>query len=389
MTSIEWTHRPGTTGETWNPIRARHRATGRVGWHCTHASDCCRNCYAERQNLNRRGLAFGTGLPYKPGHEQDLDIVLDEKTLTQPLRWRHPRTIFVCSMTDLFGAFVPDAMIDRVLAIAALCPQHTFIVLTKRSARMRDFMSGFTCDGARRFHIAVAAGRLMEDGDSAHDSVANAAWPLANVWLGVSAERQQEADERIPDLLATPAAIRFASIEPLLGAVDLTDLDHTGDCRREQKHGIDCLWKTTLRPRLNWVIVGGESGPNARPMHPDWARALRDQCDAANVPFFFKQWGEWAPARVRPSETLGKYAIASAGPHSDFWPQTVSLVDQYPRQINLFGGAKVLENVGKHRAGRTLDGVTHDGWPTSPLAGEDRASPRTARIDALGEGCAS
>lgn len=322
MTAIEWTHRPGTKGESWNPIRARDRATGRVGWHCTHASDGCRNCYAERLNLNRRGLAYGTGLAYKPGHEKDVEIFLDDATLSQPLRWRSPRTIFVCSMTDPFGAFVPDATIDRIFAIAALCPQHTFIVLTKRSVRMRDYLA-HPAASVRIYDIVMDM--VIVEGVSAvlttrdthaiappGNKVMLGQWPLPNVWMGVSAERQQEWDERTADLKATPAAIRFVSGEPLLGPI-------VGDMAG-----------------LCWVITGGESGPEARPSNPQWFRDLRDQCAAAHVPFFFKQWGAW----VSVSE------VAGDGPHFKF------------------EDGRTVRRLTKRAAGRTLDGVEHNGWPS-------------------------
>lgn len=363
MTAIEWTHRPGTKGESWNPIRARDRATGRVGWHCTHASDGCRNCYAERLNLNRRGFAFGTGLPYKPGYAQAagsaegatgaqtgrVEIFLDDATLAQPLRWRQPRTIFVCSMTDPFGAFVPDTMIDRIFAIAALCPQHTFIVLTKRSERMRHYLQpGMRSSVERISSIAHAM--------SARFQIAGMRpqWPLPNVWLGVSAERQQESDERIPDLLATPAAIRFASLEPLLGPIDLTSIC-TGhyfiDALRGFKYhdapeGVDGA--TEPCAKLDWGIVGGESGPDARPMHPDWARSLRDQCGAAGTAFFFKQWGEFGPAfrlDLRPT------GLPWSGEAQKAVHRGTATVEQATRRF------------GKRRAGRFLDGVEHNGWP--------------------------
>lgn len=362
MTSIEWTHRPGTKGESWNPIRARNLKTGKIGWHCTHASDGCRNCYAERLNLNRRGLAFGTGLPYKPGHEQaagsaegatgtqkdSIEIFLDDKTLAQPLRWRRPRTIFVCSMTDLFGAFVPDAMIDRVFAVAALCPQHTFIVLTKRSARMREYLSQdymtlrILQDGTESELEAAGINwnHLWNDRHSQAIMGANT-WPLPNVWLGVSAERQQEADERIPDLLATPAAIRFASLEPLLGPIDLTSIctGHyfidalLGFKYHDAPEGVHSA--TDPCARLDWVIVGGESGPDARPANPQWYRDLQYQCFIANVPFFFKQWGAW----VSVSEVAGE------GPHFKF------------------EDGRTVRRLTKKAAGRLLDGVEHNGWP--------------------------
>jgi protein gp37 len=357
---IEW------TDASWNPIRARDRATGKLGRFCAHVSPGCANCYAEP--INRR---LGTGVDYKPGLRDRLEIFLDEAALAKPLAWRRPRKIFVCSMSDLFGAFVDDATIDRVFAVMALCPQHVFQVLTKRPERMRAYLSE-TEDREREFAIGreinATAKRLHP-----HDEM-KAYWldfyayggckpllPLPNVWLGVSVEDQARADERIPVLLDTPAAIRWISAEPLLGPVDLRRwlmIDwQCGYCRRFY-HGAymsrcpDCCrdhgWSGSHpfngrhngrhRDRgsgLDWVVVGGESGPRARPMHPDWARSLRDQCAAADVPFLFKQWGEW----VSVSEVEGR------GPHHRF-PE----------------GATV-RRVGKKSAGRTLDGVLHDDFP--------------------------
>jgi protein gp37 len=321
-TGIEW------TDATWTPIRARHRETGKLGWHCVHASEGCRNCYAETMNGR-----LGTGLPFKPGHARDIEITLDEAMLTAPLRWRKPRMIFVCSMTDLFADFVSDEMIDRIFAVMALCPQHTFQVLTKRAGRMRNYLKPY--DSRRADGLGSNVVKLGYAGP-----LELLPWPLPNVWLGVSAEDRPNLLERVGDLRNTPAAVRFISAEPLLG-----DLG------------------TILLDDIDWIIVGGESGPKARPMHPAWARSIRDQCAAAGTAFFFKQWGEWGKALPRPSGTPGNFAIASAGPHSEFWPQNVIPVPSYPRQFSLFGGATVRERLGKKAAGRLLDGVEHNAMP--------------------------
>jgi len=208
-------------------------------------------------------------------------VALIESALYHPLRWRKPRRIFVNSMSDLFHQDVPDEWIDRVFAVMALAPQHTFQVLTKRPERMRAYMT-------TRQRDTVYPDRAVLAYLPAPDplSLRTPSWPLPNVWLGKSVEDQPTADARIPHLLATPAAVRFVSAEPLLGPVDLTaymfgahQTEETDWCAR----------------RLNWLIVGGESGPGARPMHPDWARSLRDQCAAASVPFFMKQMARKAP----------------------------------------------------------------------------------------------
>ncbi len=458
--NIEW------TDATWNPIRAqiveyvRDRTRVSVGWHCEHVSPGCQNCYAESMNKWR-----GTGLPFKPGHRSDVKIFLDEKALLAPLRWKNPRRIFVNSMSDTFADFVKDEWIDRMFAVMALAPQHCYQVLTKRAARMRDYFDELRASriGDVAYEMHSRLGLMLRINR----------WPLPNVWLGVSAEDQQRADERIPLLLETPAAVRFVSLEPLLGpilfrpewlrgaytlkrefgnvtfndeerqdssqerfhvshSVNLPNADglpsipldassapsdlptdvgqepfhqsgrravdgdfagreatvpasplqvpftikdagkvsqdcgigwdndgHLGKgrpataendtlgsedsryrrssraetggeliqafaCDVASRDGIGVSEHDQECNTILWVIVGGESGPHARPMHPDWARSLRDQCAAADVPYFFKQWGEWRPVA--------------------------------PRSLN-------YERVGKKAAGRLLDGAEHNGMP--------------------------
>jgi protein gp37 len=346
---IEWTN------DTWNPIRARNRRTGKLGWHCEHVTAGCVNCYAERRNK-----WVGTGLPFKPGHRADLDIFLEEKMLLAPVRWKKPRMIFVCSMTDLFADFVPDEWIDKVFAVMALCPQHTFQVLTKRPERMRRYMT--TADdeklgrpngeGERRDHIMVDAFGIRDDLSEGRQLLSHSdeeclvrpeRWPLPNVWLGITAENQARADARIPHLLETPAAVRFISAEPLLGPIDLMQWLRDGD---------------SDSPRLDGVIVGGESGPNARPMHPQWARSIRDQCAQARVPFFFKQWGEH---------------IAEMVPGTGVDLRR----DLEPNQSVAWGDGKTYHTrytrVGKKAAGRLLDGREHKEWPAMQNTKPERA----------------
>jgi protein gp37 len=290
-TKIEWTN----GGSTWTPIRAKfweiqNDGSGkeRIGWHCEHVSEGCRFCYAENMNMR-----LGTGLEFKPGNlyceekkgyrNGESRLFLDEKMLTQPIRWKRGRVIFVCSMTDLFGFFVPDSWIDKIFAVMALCQQHVFIVLTKRSARMLDHLSNnpnnrtdglstSECVASERWKIAALPQPL-----------GNATpWPLQNVVLMVSAEDQRAADEHIPHLLRTPAAVRGVSVEPMLGEVNL----------RPYLEGVtlnDWLDESQDQPRLDWAICGGESGPFARPMKIEWERDLRDQCVSSSTPFFLKQ----------------------------------------------------------------------------------------------------
>jgi len=423
MSKIEWCDR-----SDWNPIRG-----------CTRASEGCRNCYAEAIAAR----FSGPGQPWHGFAEKTASgprwtgkVELIEDRLTLPLKWRKPAKIFTNSASDLFHESVPDEWIDRVFAVMALAPQHTFQCLTKRSGRMRDYCSSPSVtqriaqamdalqvdiehDPNERWaeipgwevYEASTNGRMRRggellapvlnslygrpsitlwkdnepttryvhscvltafrgpapegtearhrNGDRQDNRLANLqwangstnqrdkvrhgsnggpakltreqaaeiralrksgktqqsiadqfsvsrslvsmiesrlvwpdalAWPLPNVWLGVTAEDQPRADERIPDLLATPAALRFVSVEPMLGPVDLKNITPADKYELDALSGFD-FDQSSVGPRLDWVIAGGESGPGARPMHPDWVRWLRGQCAAAAVPFFFKHDG--------------------------------------------------------------------------------------------------
>lgn len=275
---IEW------TDATWNPV---------VG--CTRVSAGCQNCYAERM-ANR--LAQNPATPEYVGLAENgrwTGVVkcLPER-LGQPLRWRKPKRIFVNSMSDLFHEGVPCWMVDKVFAVMAIRQQHSFMILTKRPGAMCAYVNGLK---QRADEIAEAAMTLpiyWPDADNQFDYVADMIRrePLPNVWLGVSVENQQTADERIPWLLKTPAAVRFVSCEPLLGPVDLSAW--IGDIPLPMPFGL----RVSAPPDLDWVIAGGETGPGARPAHPDWFRGLRDQCAAASVPFFFKKHGAGNDSRL-------------------------------------------------------------------------------------------
>lgn len=350
MTKIEWVmNTDGSRGQTWNPI---------VG--CSVTSPGCTNCYA--MNMARRCEAMGTA--HYAGTTKVVNgkavwtgkvAMAPESTLLAPLRRRKPTTYFVNSMGDLFHEDVPDEWIDRVFAVMALCPQHTFQVLTKRSARMREYVGG--SDVVAR--VGDAAHQMHYDGlITEPDGIKS--WPLPNLWLGVSTEDQRRADERIPDLLATPAAVRFVSVEPLLGRINLNSLIVCNP--REMvsaTHGYRCVpdrlgeeWiHAGKAPRLDWVIVGGESGPGARPMHPDWARGLRDQCAAVGIPFLFKRWGDWVPEDQSPEDAIlpGWARCPWAEKDRDGgWSQ---------------GDQTSVYRLGKRAAGRLLDGVEHNGMP--------------------------
>lgn len=258
--SIEWTN------ETWNPT---------VG--CTRVSAGCDNCYAVRHTRRLAGsLPIYEGLvnPGK-GHFNGTVRTLPER-LSIPLRWKKPRLVFVDSMSDLFHPSVPFDFLDRVFAVMALADRHTFQILTKRPARMATYFESkvlripeVSLDGAQRL--------LGIDGDGG-----TVPWPLPNVWLGTSVE-SQDVNDRILDLVRVPAAVRFLSCEPLLGPLSIGLLGTVPKTIRD--------WYTIVAELIGWVIVGGESGPGHRPMDPEWARAIRDECVEAGVPFFFKQWG--------------------------------------------------------------------------------------------------
>lgn len=436
-TKIEW------TDSNWNPIRG-----------CSRVSEGCRNCYAENiaARFNKPGQ-WGEGLAEivtRPDGAKEARwtgkmVQAPEATLTAPLRWKAPRMIFVNSTSDLFHEAVPDEWIDRVFAVMALCPQHTFQVLTKRTERMRAYFTG-----ACAHRIGLSALRLTLEARYANirsmvgegivlhrDPPRLAKWPLPNVWLGTSVEDQATADNRIPHLLATPAAIRFISAEPLLGPVDLStwippaspwplsslpetwaefewpdwvpekfrsqiesfwledwgrspkawaqsmlsnsapptgercDVDllgvggpivngrflfcwnNIGRVELEDGSWKACSFRRHHVPAINWVIVGGESGAAARPMHPDWARSLRDQCASANVPFFFKQHGKWLHES---QDADGQWDWSDADDRGilHYWPSDPSMMT-------------VSMPLSKKAAGRLLDGVTHDAMPGAGL----------------------
>ncbi len=283
-TKIEW------TDASWNPVRG-----------CTRVSEGCKNCYAERMaaRFNRpgqwgRNLAELVRRPDGTSEARWTDTIeFNGKALDQPLRWRKPRRIFVCSTSDLFHEHVPSGWIDQVFAVMALSPQHTFQVLTKRPQRLQEYLTRAAEDG-EDWLLSTPMSHPAGQARVSDLMWPRPEWPLDNVWLGVSAENQATADQRIPPLLDTPAAVRFLSAEPLLGPIDLNRLTFK-HCPTHDHGGGFCIQDCGDWQTLDWVIAGGESGPRARPMHPDWARALRDQCRVAGVAFFFKQWGEWGP----------------------------------------------------------------------------------------------
>lgn len=414
---IEWTE------VTWNPV------TG-----CTKVSEGCRNCYAERMS---KRLAGRCGYP----KDEPFRVTLHPEKLDEPLKWKKPRRIFVNSMGDLFHEDVPDDFLDRVFAVmahATCATCATFLILTKRPGRMQQYLSSLDRkDKIGRWLDTVGHYRAV-------------AWPIPNVWLGVSVENQATADERIPLLLQTPAAVRFVSCEPLLGPVDLRpwikryyhggvpglrvgdtllppsvtgkstlleyakEVDPNGPQRTDRVYlttdleaarlfalaypyghvyravpalplendpdcnepGLSYQTPTAIvvppdTPVIDWVIAGGETGPNARPCNPNWVRSLRDQCQEAGTKFFFKSWGEWAPSmpfvidhsqRIEKGLPLPKqYVVLDSGLTDEDMKRDRGI------RAAITGTAGItMAKVGKRAAGRLLDGRT---WDEIPEAG--------------------
>ena len=327
---IEW------TDATWNPV------TG-----CTKVSDGCINCYAVQ--MSRRLAAMGQekyaglvvpGAPTKDGFTPEWSgkVVCHDSALAEPFKWAKPQMVFVCSMSDLFHSEVPWEFIVKVFDVMAVTPWHTYQLLTKRPGRMVYFAN----------HIWPQKGGYWR-GHREYEPI----WPT-NVWAGTSVEKEWDGNRCLTarlDLLAqVPAPIRFASCEPLLGPLNLRpwlDMCVCGDSRANHFAEGDCVLTGIsqcdcrhYQSVLDWVIAGGESGPHARPMHPDWARSLRNQCQAAGVPFFFKQWGEWAP-------------------------RTNYNIDSLPRASSKWLGGWEFEmlQVGKKAAGALLDGLEYQEFP--------------------------
>ena len=315
-TKIQWAE------ETWNPV------TG-----CDKVSPGCKHCYAELMSARLKAMG-------QKKYSNGFNLTFHADALSAPLHWKRPRMIFVNSMSDLFHEGLADEAIDQVFAVMALCPQHVFMVLTKRADQMRSWFrrtewSVEVPDSCIEFEYSWSP----EDGsffESAHTGPI--AWPLSNVWLGVSAENQKYANERWAHLRQCPAAVKFISYEPALGPLDIDEMRLAGIVHEPTRSNHPAL--------PDWVIAGGESGPGARPSNPEWFRSVRDQCEAAGVPFFFKQWGEWREVNDRDTD------------------QFIALRDglggvTYHRD----GGGPSMIRVKKKVAGRLLDGRTWDQFP--------------------------
>jgi len=350
-TKIEW------ATDVWNPTSG-----------CTKVSQGCKNCYAARM---AKRLAGRAGYP----RDEPFRLTLHPDRLLLPLHWTKPRRVFVDSMSDLFHLDVPDEYICAVWGAMAAAPQHTFQVLTKRPARMAAWFESlerrstalgnvFPEDGQewRRRHILRAA-LLRQTGEGTILGIPDdPRWPLPNVWIGTSVEDQSAANTRIPHLLNCPAEVRFLSCEPLLGPVDLAEFLGPEASEAMTPPGARCGHHGVLlrgRPCpdcfpdiIDWVIVGGESGPGSRPMHPDWVRDIRRQCSSSRTPFFFKQWGEY----VQPSQ------LAASNPEAalNICPERRAFVGSGFNEIRVY-------RVGKKAAGALLDGRQWHEMPTSAV----------------------
>lgn len=313
----------GWTTSTWNAIRG-----------CRRVSPGCENCYAERQaaRFSGPGMAYEglVKLTKKGGPRWSGKAMFVQEHLMDPFRWTKPRRIFTDSMSDLFYEEIPFSWIDDIVAVMMICclhesrGGHVFQTLTKRPDRMRKYFA----DEGTQERVARGAGRLMEDGDGWFDAIAFRKEGLIhpNLWWGVSVENQDAADERIPELLDMPAAVRFLSCEPLLGPVDLFAF-LKGNIRDQ------CLPKlgaTTPVPGLDWVIAGCESGPGARPCDVEWLRSLRDQCAGAvgvgrgaGIPFFLKQAVEQAVERGKSNDAI----VSGPGSHRKYGGKSGGVIE--------------------------------------------------------------
>lgn len=314
------------TDASYNPV------TG-----CSNQFACREYCWAKKMAARQAGRnGYDKDEPFKPTFHAD--------KLDQPLRWNQPRRIAVSFMGDLFGEGVSEKWVDQVFAVMALCPQHTFLVLTKRPDRMSDYlgaayMPGKVCDAAvLQFGCYLHTGTWKEHDTGAYRKLVPVKWPLPNVLVGTSIANQTDADERIPQLLKCPGN-KWLSIEPMEGPINLTAIRNGGEIFRP----FSCLQRWTdgkTTTGIDWVICGG--GP--KPMHPAWVRSIRDQCQAAKVPFWFKQWGEWiTKMKSKPGEEIfPRYSQAHCWNPEGIPP--------YPFMRDW------AYRVGKKAAGRLLDG---------------------------------
>lgn len=331
-TKIEW------ADTVWNPV------TG-----CSKVSEGCQNCYAERMAKRLAGrCGYLADEPFR--------VTVHPERLEEPLRWRKPRRVFVCSMGDLFHRNVEPLFISRVFDTMAACRDSTFMLLTKRPHDAKVVIDD---------EIPFWAGESFPGDSALSQALEFNDWPLPNVWLGVSVEDQRAADLRIPVLLKTPAAVRFVSYEPALGPVDWSQWVFSAEIIHRYDE-IMARFKEKQPPpgsigrpvRLDWVIAGGETGPGARPAHTDWFRSVRDQCWAAGVPFFFKHFGEWVSYDSGTHQAIGENWRDKKTLHDN-----IAFVHPSGMTGVLWKDSDTLARVGRKTAGRLLDGRTWDEFP--------------------------
>jgi protein gp37 len=305
QSKIEWLYLPGYKPETWNYFSG-----------CSHISAGCNHCWAEGMSKRMSGrYGYPIENPFKPTIHPD--------KLMEPYTWKQPRMVFVTSMGDTFHEDFSFDEIHKMFDVmeAEENQKHLFLVLTKRARRMQMFF---------RDRFERNNGKVAE-----------------NIWAGVSIESQKQANKRLFYLMMTNAQKLFVSAEPLLEPIDF-NIVYDNYLPINTLTGIYGKRKDHQGPKLDWVIVGGESGPHARPMHPDWVRSIRDQCAQTNTPFFFKQWGAWAPTNLKNAWKPNQQVVCSDG-------------KTYAMTLNK--SAVVMEKVGKKAAGRVLDSEVYQQYP--------------------------
>lgn len=331
-----------------------HTFNGWIG--CTKVSDGCAHCYAENlMDTRMHVVSWGKGNPRKHTTEANwnepikwnreasamADVDEHKRLVGQPPVYGRRTRVFSASLSDWLDHEVPIEWLAQLLDLIRKTPCLDWQLLTKRPQNWKD-----------RLDNVLDWEPLPKEDDPLHhlsDWILD--WyndkPPANVWIGTSVENQECADERIPELLKIPARVRFLSCEPLLGPVELDDVPLDDRCFGPWEGP-----KDNPLPGIRWVICGGESGHNARPMHPAWARSLRDQCKAADVPFLFKQWGEWVTELQSPND------IILPGESTAFWSKLNKDTNEYD-----LGDQTTVYKVGKKAAGRLLDGIEHNEFP--------------------------
>jgi protein gp37 len=341
-TKIEW------ADHTFNPWEG-----------CQKVGPGCDNCYAEARNARFSGgspINWGPGAPRRRTSEANWKL---------PLKWNRQAAtgggrfrVFCLSLADVFDNAVDPMWRVDLLRLIAETPHLDWLLLTKRIGNARQMLTD-----------------AFRTGWPEHGSV----WErwgemFPNIWIGATVVNQAEANRDIPKLLAAPASVRFLSVEPMLGPLNLKEIEISGGGHHEFDPIIiaNLLYPWVNRPRIDWVICGGESGPNARPMHPLWVRDLRDQCAAAGVPFLFKQWGEWVPRSACHHRFADHQSCVDMDPLAERWPTSKLNEDGSDgHALNSAPGrdSAYMQRVGKKMAGRLLDGVTHDGFPTAKNGG--------------------